>query len=141
MYARRQASNGMKNNRRSGYIAIVSAMIISAVLVIIVVTLGQVSFFNRVNVADTHFKNKSRALSEACVNTALLKLALNPSYSGNETITVASDTCKVLQIVSSAAGRVIPAQGIFNNSFTDYKVIVASDTVSIVSWEEVQAFQ
>ncbi|MBI4086219.1 MAG: hypothetical protein HY433_03210 [Candidatus Liptonbacteria bacterium] len=125
-------------SRSGGYIALMSALIISAVMVIIVVTLSQVSFLSRINIADTYFKDKSRALAESCVNTALLDLVFNPSYSGNETITVASDTCKIISVVPSSTGRIISAQGVFANSFTNYKVTVASNTVSLISWEEVQ---
>lgn len=127
-------------NGTRGYIALMSALMISGIIVIIILTLGQISFLNRINISDTHFKNKSRALAEACVNTALLDLAATSSYAGNETITVASDTCKIFPITASGTLRIISAQGAFENSFTNYKVAIPSSSVSIVSWEEVQSF-
>ena len=123
---------------KDGYIALASALIITAVMVLIVVTLGQASFFNRAAISEVHFKEKSRALAEACANTALLKLVGNALYAGNETITVASDTCRIFTIVSSSTGRIVDTQGIFEESYTNFRVTVASSTVDIVRWEEVK---
>ncbi|MBI4087503.1 MAG: hypothetical protein HY434_01590 [Candidatus Liptonbacteria bacterium] len=129
-----------KLKARVGYIGIVSALIISAVVVLIMVAVGQISFLNRINISDTHLKKKSRALAEGCVDTALLKLASNASYAGNETITVASDTCKIVSVVSSSTGKIISAQGKFLGAVTDVKATVDTNTFSIVGWEEVRSF-
>src|SRR5512146_2551685 len=75
---------------KSGYVALLSALIISAVVIVIILTLGQGTYLHRINIADAHYKTKSRALAEACVETALLDLTTNPNYAGNETINVAS---------------------------------------------------
>lgn len=124
----------------AGYVGIISALIISAIIIIVIMTVGQVSFLSRVAISDTHLKGKSRALAEACVDYALLRLTSNASYAGNETITVASDTCRVVSIVASSTGRVISAQGKFQSAVTDIQAIVASATVSIVGWKEVRSF-
>jgi len=129
-----------EKNSNSGYIALTSALIIAAAIVIIFGTMSLASFFNRVNISATHFKEKSRALSEACVDTAFLKLVENSSYIGDETINVASDTCRILPIVSNSSGRIISTQASFQNSFTNLKVTVATSSFSVVSWEEVQNF-
>src|SRR3989304_4027993 len=91
-----------KLKARYGYIAIISALIISAIIVVVVVTIGQASFLGRAGIARTHYKERSRSLAQACANTALLKLASSSSYGGNETINVASDTCQIFTIVSSS---------------------------------------
>ncbi|MBU6501139.1 MAG: hypothetical protein KGJ89_04615 [Patescibacteria group bacterium] len=135
--------NDIKNKilrQRGGYIALLSALIISAVVVVIILTLGQGTYLHRINIANSYFKERSRALAGACVETGLLDLTSNPNYSGNETINVASDTCRIVSVVSGGTGRVISAQGIFQNSYTNYKVTVATSTVSILGWEEVQNF-
>lgn len=130
----------MKVKSKSGYIGVLSALIISAVIVVIITAIGQVSFLNRIAVSDVHLKGKSRALAEACVDTALLKLVSNSSYAGNETINVASDTCKIISVVSSSTGRIISAQGKFLGAVTDIRATVANNTVSVLGWEEVKSF-
>lgn len=146
------AASKMKNRRsifyfllstfsaRGGYVALMSALIISAVVALVIITLGQVSYSGRANIAATHFKEKSRALAEACLNSALLKLAASSSYAGNETITVASDTCKIFTITSTSTGKVIQAQAQYQNSYTDYQIVVATSTASILDWQELQSF-
>jgi hypothetical protein len=129
-----------KSISKSGYVALMSALIISAVIILIVTVIGQVSFLGRSSIADVHFKEKSRALAEGCVNEALLKLSSSSSYAGNETINVASDTCKILSVAASSSGRIISTQAQFHNSFTNYRVTIASSAVSILGWEEVQGF-
>lgn len=129
-----------KTKNSSGYVALLSALIISAALALIIITLGLVSYLDRANIAATHYKEKSRALAEACVNVALLKLVANSSYAGNETITVASDTCKIVSVVPAGANAVISAQAQFQNDYTDYRVTAATGTASIVGWEELQSF-
>ncbi|MDO8537147.1 MAG: hypothetical protein Q7R94_02790, partial [bacterium] len=65
--------------KSGGYIAIMSALIISIIISIVLVSLGQSAFFNRINISDAHLKGKSRSLAEACVDTALLKLVSSSS--------------------------------------------------------------
>ncbi len=125
---------------RNGYVAIVMAMIICAAIVLIVTTISQSSFLNRAGIAAAHYKERSRSLAQACANTALLKLVSSSSYAGGETINVASDTCNIVSVVSTSTGRIISTQGIFASSYTNYKVTVASATVSIISWEELKSF-
>lgn len=127
-------------SREGGYVAIIAAMIICAAIVLIVTTISQSSFLNRAGIAAAHYKERSRSLAQACANTALLKLVSNPSYAGGETIAVSSDICSIVSVVSTSTGRVISAQGIFERSYTNYKVTVASATVSIINWEEVKSF-
>lgn len=122
----------------SGYVAIISAIIISIIVAIVLVSLGQVSFFNRINISDAHLKEKSRALAEACADTAFLKLARNSAYAGNETITVASDTCKVVSVTASGTARIVTTQGAYQGSYTNLKITIPTSTVSVTGWEETQ---
>ncbi len=127
-----------QDNTRVGYVAIVSALIITAIIVVMMIGLGQVAYLSRANISEAHFKEKSRALSEACVNTALLRLVASSSYTGNETITVASDTCKIVGVVASGTVRIVTTQGKYQSSYTNLKVTVATSTVSVIGWEETQ---
>ncbi len=127
-------------NSESGYIALMATIIITAVLSIITVSISQMSFLNRANISGTHLKEKSRALSESCVNVALLKLVQNKNYVGNEIINVASSTCSIISIVPSGQNKVISAQGKVQGFYTNYKVTVTASPISIVSFEEVQNF-
>ena len=52
-------------------------------------------------------------MAEACVDTALLKLAQNQSYNGNENISVGNDQCSVLSI-ETASGQKSSKQKLYS---------------------------
>ena len=126
----------MKNQR--GYLALLSAIMISAVLIIISISISTTSFFSRFNVADTEYKKRSKALAEACIDQGLLKYALDPGYTGNnEVVNVGSDTCKVVSVASFGSNVIVQAKGEFQKAVTNIRVEVDSGSFALVSWEEI----
>lgn len=124
----------MKNR---GFIALISAIIISAVLITITFTLSASSFFTRFNILSSEFKERSAALAEACGDIALLKLAQVPTYSGNETVTIGSDTCSIFPIPPATGGQItVSAKAIFQRVVTNIKIVANTADLSIISWEE-----
>lgn len=134
----------LKQNKKNeqGFIALISAVIISALLITITVALGTSSFLSRFNILDAEYKEKSSALAEACADAAILKLAASASYPGGETIAVGSDTCKVISVVPVAGWpKTIKTQATVSNSYTDLTIGVSNTaTVSVDSWQEVPHF-
>ncbi|MEK7546796.1 MAG: hypothetical protein AAB536_01300 [Patescibacteria group bacterium] len=110
-------------------------------LFVIVLVISMGSFLARLNISTGSFKEMSYSLARACVQKTFFNLAQNPSYSGNETIAVASDTCRIISVVASGtAQKVISTQAQIQSSFTNLRVAVNSSTLSIVSWEELPNF-
>ena len=121
-----------------GYIAITSVIIISLLLMAIVFSLSFSAFFNRFNVFDSQSKEISQALAEACAEKALLNLAQNSSYSGNEIITVKTpDSCEILAIETSGSQKTIKTRAVFQKAATDIKIIMEMPALKIISWEEI----
>ncbi len=125
---------------QNGYIALTSAIIISVLIMAISLALSSNSFFSRSNVLDTEFKKISKGLAEACVETALLKLKQNNSYSGNENISIAGKQCSILAIESVANQKIIKTTAAVQNFITNLKAVVVLPDIFIVSWEEVANF-
>ncbi len=92
----------MLNSRKkeSGFIALISSIIISAVLVAVVFSLSFSGFFTRFNLLDSEYKERSYELAYACFNVAVLRLASDSGYLGNETVTVGADTCQIRTITT-----------------------------------------
>src|SRR5665647_220935 len=72
-------------NRRSinpneGFIALMSTVILAAVLMVIVITASFSGFFARFDALASENKRISLGLSESCTNIALLKIAQNYNY-------------------------------------------------------------
>lgn len=127
----------LKNN--NGFMALMSAIIISAVLLLIVTSLSFTGFYTRSNILDSELKEKSSALAEACVDTALLKLANDPLYappSGGEYIKVdevSNEACTI----KSISGSIIKTKANYNNKyFTNLEVRFNGGDLSVISWEE-----
>ena len=129
-------------NHNSGFIALISAIIISVLLLVITVTVSMTGILARFSVLDAESKERSIALAEACADNAILKLATNIDYAllaTDHNIPVGSDTCDIVSI-SPAPPRsgliTIKTQGIFNKAYTNIKAVIDSDDFTISSWGE-----
>ena len=129
-----------KIKTNAGFIALMSTVIISVILLLIAVNLSQTSFFGRFNILDAELKEKSSALAEACADTALLKLVNNPSYfppAGGESVSVDGNDC-IIESVSLSIPKIINVQTDYKNYITKFKIEVdPSDDMAVVSWEEI----
>lgn len=120
-----------------GYIAVTSAIIISFLVMAIAIALSFSTYFSRFNILDAQSKERSVAAAESCADTTLLKLAQNGSYSGNETITVAtSTTCTIGPIQTQGSQKIITTSSTVKQTVTIITVVVNASPLSIVSWEE-----
>ena len=131
-----------------GFVALMSVIIISAILLVLVFTLGVSSFLNRFDVLDTENKRVSVALAEACVNTAMIKIAQNPQYgispalpAGGECVGVGGGVCpsgpRTCKICSTSPDIVVRA--VHNNAYTNLEVegLIVGNNFSVSRWEEV----
>lgn len=85
-------------NSNEGFIALISAVIISLVLMMVVFSVSTLGFFSRFNQLDSEYKEKSSALAESCVDLAILKLIENKDYPGNEVVISADSSCEIKPI-------------------------------------------
>ncbi|MFH0864544.1 MAG: hypothetical protein V1858_05680 [Candidatus Gottesmanbacteria bacterium] len=133
-------SKFQKSENQSGYIALISVIIISLLLIVISVTISFGGYFSRFSILDNEYKEISNGLAEACANTAILKLAQDWSYVTTvpETIAVGVNNCKIISITDITPQKVILAQAIYQNSYTNLKITVSKtvSAINIDSWEE-----
>ncbi len=125
----------MKKN--SGFIALMSAIIMSSILLILINGLNLKEFYTQTNILDSELKEKSLYLAEACADTAILKIIHNPHYNPtNETVNVGEDTC-IIQSITGNQEKTIYTQANYRNYFTNLKIIINSTNLSVISWEEI----
>jgi len=122
---------------RGGYIALMSAIIIAVVLMGLMTTLSLSGFFGRFNILYSEFKERSFAAAEGCANAALIKLGADAAYPGNEDLKFGTDTCHVFPLETSGSRKVIKAQGVFQNAYSNLKVTVDPATLAVESFQEV----
>ncbi len=123
-----------------GYIALISTIIISVLMMGVVFATSHAGFIGRFNILNTEFKELSSGLAEACVDMALLKLAQSKSYAGNESISVGNSQCLILPIETSPGQKTIKTKATFQNSVTNLKIVAKDTDLSVISWEEVAKF-
>ncbi|MBT9168078.1 MAG: hypothetical protein DDT19_01423 [Syntrophomonadaceae bacterium] len=115
-----------------GFIALVSVIIISAVLLTVVVGGGLIGFYSRFNILDAEFKERSSALADACVDVLLLRLATGETITNP--VNIGSSQCSILTTTSP-----YQVQAVFNNAYTNLLVAVDGN-LTITSWREVASF-
>jgi hypothetical protein len=129
----------MKHSAQRGFIALTSAIILSAVLLVLVVTLNASSFFNRFNTYDMQNKRVSLGLAEACANKAMLKLA-EGDLSGvpGSVVVDATDpkmVCKICELTLSGS---IKTRALYNGAYTNLVLSIDpnSSPNTILGWTE-----
>lgn len=126
-----------------GFVALITAIVLSCILITAAVTLNMSGFFTRSSLLDSEYKERSSALSEACADVALLKLASDPSYAGNETMAVGTDTCqtRATKLGVPVAGQdTVETRGVFNEATTNLRIVVETSNLSVQSWDELPSF-
>lgn len=135
----------MNQSSNGGYIAIVSAIVISVLILAVTLTLGFTGFFGRFNILDAESKERSSALAEACADNAILKLSNDKDYvlvAADHTIAVGTDTCNIVSFSPNPpriGSITIKTQAIVNKAYTNLIVVVDS-SFNIVSWQEAPTF-
>lgn len=131
------------NNRNSGFIAIISVIILSAVILLVSIGVSLRSISAGDSASGGEFSSRALALAEACAEHASLRLANNLSYAGNENIIVeGSDSCTVLPTEGTGnINRVIKAEAMVRGYKRRIRVDIAQvRPYALVSWREVSHF-
>jgi len=141
----------MTHAHHRGFVALMSVIIISAILLVLVFTLGVSSFFNRFNVLDAENKRVSLGLAEACVSVAMLKVAKDASYTvgaPGECVSVgdasgvaaAKRVCKVCNVTAGASfPKTIETRAVYNGAYTNLRVTITNSipgNFAITAWSE-----
>ena len=122
--------------KQSGFIALITAIILSLILILVTVTINQIGAIARVNSGGSEYKEQSMALAKSCAPIALLHLTTDRTYTGNETISTPPTSCdiKTIQLNTPSAGLdTIPTKAIFHEATTNLSVIIHHNDLSIVS--------
>lgn len=130
----------LNKKKNKGFVALMSAIIISVILLLMVTNLSLTGFYDRSNIFDSEMKNVSLALAEACVDTALLKLANDSTYiaTGGETVTISgSDTCTIDQTTLTNPTRIFNVHASPSNYYTNLQIEINVATVGVNKWEEI----
>jgi hypothetical protein len=139
-----------QHETQSGFVALMSVIIISAILLTLVFTMNLLSFFARYDAYGEDNKRVSLGLADACVEAAKLKIAQNAAYvpaSTGDCVSVgdtcgalgATKTCRICS-VSAGAGNsyTITTGAVITGSYTELSVkeLIANSSSTITSYVE-----
>ncbi len=124
-------------NPEQGYIALLSVIVISAVLITVTIGLSEQSMTGRSDTVNRELKSQNRLLALGCAEQALLLYALDNNYRGNEVIDSNNVSCTVLSF-SDVNDMVKFAVSIELNSLvTAVETVVKTYDLSIISQHEI----
>ncbi|MDE1925471.1 MAG: hypothetical protein KGH79_04860 [Patescibacteria group bacterium] len=92
----------------SGFVALISAILISAVLLALLVATNRSSFYARFDALDAEHLSAAQNLAGACVQEALLRLAQDYNYlpaPGGDAVSIGADSCMIASVSSTGASE------------------------------------
>ena len=131
-----------QRRKSSGYITLVSVLIIGA----IGVTLTTAVILAGVSTSQTSFTleqgKEARALADACAEEALQQIRDNASYTGSSGLTYSNGTCTYSVVSTGGENRTIEAEGLVGTirRRAELTIDTISPQINIVTWQEVADF-
>jgi hypothetical protein len=94
-----QTSNTLnKRSYQSGFVALLSTIIISAVLLVLTIEVGQAGFYTRFMVLGIEWKEQSRVAAQSCGEQALARVLTDTAWMGGSTTTLSQGVCHTYPI-------------------------------------------
>ena len=122
-----------------GFIALMSALLLSGVLLAVAASGSLVGFYTRAGIAASELKERSTAAADACADQALIALIFDDTYAGNETVVLNTlDQCRVGALTDTPTTKVFSVQATSSGkAVTTLRIVYATTTKTVVSWLEV----
>jgi predicted chitinase len=126
-----------------GYIALISILIISALVVLIATSASLLGISESKMGLQENQASEALYLSTACAEEALMKLKENINYSGNETLTFERGSCLILPIEGTGnTNRIVKTTATTSNQTRKIKIEInrINPDMEISLWQEVTNF-
>ncbi|HXF44329.1 MAG TPA: hypothetical protein VNK70_02610 [Candidatus Paceibacterota bacterium] len=122
-----------------GYIAVISAVIITAIVIVIALVFSSSNYLGRFDTAGFEEKGAGREVALGCLEHAKLRMKTG-AYSGGENINIGGYDCSILPIETEGKNKVIKASSTIGGRSTNLKLTVDGSTLENLSLEEVSGF-
>ena len=129
----------MIRSRESGYIALLSVLIVGAAASAVALTLLVTGTDAQRSGLVSQQAGQARWLVNACAEEALQQIHDATSYTGTNTLNLTAGSCNYTVTSTDSSTRTITASASLNNvvrKVTVY-VTIGSSSISITSWQEV----
>jgi len=132
-----------KEKKNNGFIALISVVIIEALILLISIGVSLRSITESNITLDEQASNRALSLSNACAEIALMKVESVLNYNGNETIMIEGDSCEIMPLEGSGnTNRIIKTKSTIIDHTRKVKIEISqiSPIMQITSWKEVADF-
>lgn len=130
----------MRTSYQKGFIALISVIVMSVVLLTTTLSLAQFGIAGRFFILDLENKQGSRKLAEACAYIARIRVYNDPMYTlaRHDALTIPIDTtsCTILSVTHTGHESTIETKGVRGNSVTNLRVVVDTRDGGFLSWME-----
>ncbi|MBI5732537.1 hypothetical protein HY967_01075 [Candidatus Jorgensenbacteria bacterium] len=130
----------MRHFQKKGYIALITAIILTAIVLAVAVSLSSTTFLARFDSVGVELKDMSRFIAKGCLEYARFNLASSSGWAGNVTTTINGYSCYVYAPQGVGTTTVIQSTATINNRTTNLKMTVATSTLKVIFLEELSSF-
>ncbi len=132
----------MPKRETAGYILLISALIISAVLFAVVCATAAGGFYLGANGTDMYNRRQSFFLAWSCLQAARLRIIQNPQAPQIGELPVGTGSCQIIGINlnSPAAGQItIKSRADINGAAANLQMVVNAADLTLISWEDLDS--
>jgi len=128
--------------QEQGIIALTTVLIIGSIILVIGIGMSLQSIMESDTSFDEELSHQALVAATSCMEQALLTLADDASYIGDQTIVVGSHTCTVAVITGSGNERTVKTSSTVNGHTRRLLVSVSNvnPPLQVSSWQEVSSF-
>ncbi|MCS7201123.1 MAG: hypothetical protein NZ822_03190 [Patescibacteria group bacterium] len=128
-----------------GFLALTVTVILIVVFILVVVVFIRPGLATYPLILIDQKNTRSKVLAQSCADIVLLKILVNPSYQGNETLTFSEgEYCNIYPVENVGSGsnqqKIIRIRANFKDFFSYLKVIFSPSNKKIVSWQFEKSF-
>jgi len=125
-----------KINNNTGFIALMTSIIISSVLFLSVTSASTVSFYSRFSVLDYELKSKTREQSLACLEATKLRLGEEINYETTDGLVFIPESpaeyCRIISIKNLGDEIFIETQAKLGRLSTKIKTVLDNTTLNVL---------
>lgn len=126
-------------DNQNGYIVIYSVIIIGAIVMGIIFSSSWVSLNSVKSSKILTDSKQSKAMVDACAETALQNIRDNINYSGSGSLTINGNDCSYTVVNQGGENRLIQAQASVYDNISKIEILIdqLNPQINVVSWQEV----
>ncbi len=127
----------MQSKNEKGYIALISIIIITAVILVIGISIN-LSGVNEIQMSISENQSQeSFSVAEAGISEAMIRLKRDSEYLGGD-LNIGNGSCNI-EVISGGSNQTITATSIVNDLIRKIETVVElnGNNLTIISWKEI----